>query len=193
VSITTSSFSPFGMRTGRAFVIHCLISSHPFTLSEKTMNIRATLALITILSLSSALGGCAAATSDESSVASDQQAETGATTPTTVDQPLAAAPYNGVCGSGYVVIDSLPLTGGTIYLTYNSGNGYNCVVTVRSSPGTPLPMDAYVGLSGNELNDDFGHYTTYAGPVYVHAPHQCIDWGGWIDNSFNHQPNSHCG
>lgn len=54
----------------------------------------------------------------------------------------SALAYNGVCGSGYQVIDSQSVTGGTVYLTYNSSTGKNCVVTTRSTPGSRLAMCA---------------------------------------------------
>ncbi|MFE0459577.1 spore-associated protein A [Kitasatospora sp. NPDC058965] len=105
----------------------------------------------------------------------------------------AAASYNGACGSGYSVIDTLPLAEGTIFLTYNSSNGYNCVVTIRSNPSSYLKsMDAGIRLSGGTWVEDNNFYTTYAGPVRVHAPHSCIDWQGSIDGEINNQFNSHC-
>ncbi len=104
-----------------------------------------------------------------------------------------AASYNGACGSGYSVIDSLPLAEGTVFLTYNSSNGYNCVVTVRSNPSSYLKsMDAGIRLSGGTWIEDSSFYTTYAGPVRLHAPHACIDWQGSIDGEVNYQYNSHC-
>jgi hypothetical protein len=105
----------------------------------------------------------------------------------------SSAVYNGVCGSGYKVIDSGSVTGGTVYLTYNSSTGYNCVVTIRNTPGARLPMCAEVKLTGtSSWKFDCGNYTTYAGPVYVHAPHACIDWGGAINGSSLVEYNSHC-
>jgi hypothetical protein len=106
----------------------------------------------------------------------------------------SAAAYNGACGSGYSVIDSLPIsTTGTVYLTYNGTNGYNCVVTIRSNPGTAVFMLAAIELtgSGNWVRDK-GYYTTYAGPVYLHAAGQCIDWDGQIGSDANAEGNSHC-
>lgn len=105
-----------------------------------------------------------------------------------------AATYNWACGSSYVVIDSFGVTGGTVFLTYSSSTGDNCVVTVRNSPGGALPMDAAVKLSSASMwNEDFGNYTTYAGPVFVYAPHSCIDWGGGINGDYRYRYSSHCG
>jgi len=104
-----------------------------------------------------------------------------------------AASYNGVCGSGYGVIASHNLTGATIFLTYSGGTGDNCVVTIRNTPGTAEPMCAEVSLAGAPWNIDCGNYTTYAGPVYVHAAKQCIDWGGSYENSSWAEFDVHCG
>jgi hypothetical protein len=107
-----------------------------------------------------------------------------------------AATYNGACGSGYTVIDQLSLgTAGTVYLTYNSSTGKNCVVTVRTTPGTAIFMAAGIRLTGNPASevDDTGNYTTYAGPVYLYAKGHCIDWAGQIGSVYNEQDNSHCG
>ncbi|WP_433709542.1 hypothetical protein ACQP2U_24015 [Nocardia sp. CA-084685] len=91
----------------------------------------------------------------------------------------SAATYNGVCGPGYSVIDHHDLDGGTIFLTYN--NGWNCVVTVRNQPGQAEKMLASLNIFGSsDKHRDSGWYTTYAGPVFVNAPHQCVDWGGGI-------------
>ncbi|PJN29926.1 spore-associated protein A [Kitasatospora sp. CB02891] len=104
-----------------------------------------------------------------------------------------AASYNGACGSGYSVIDSLSVSGGTVFLTYNSGNGQNCVVTVRNSSGSAVFVDAGIKISGSSTwIHDGGNYTTYAGPVRVYAPGQCIDWYGTIASTAV-QYNSHCG
>ncbi|MEV6825014.1 spore-associated protein A [Amycolatopsis sp. NPDC051102] len=106
----------------------------------------------------------------------------------------SAATYNGVCGSGYGVKDQHSITGGTIFLTYSGSTGNNCVVTIRNTSGTAIYMDAFVRLTGAlNWNDDPGYWTTYAGPVYVHAPGRCIDWGGSIGSVTWAQYNSHCG
>jgi hypothetical protein len=101
--------------------------------------------------------------------------------------------YNGVCGPGYQVINSHSLTGSTVYLTYNSSTGKNCVVTVRSTSGSRLSMCAKVSRAYAPWISDCGSYTTYAGPVYVDARNACIDWGGSIGNSPYYQYNAHCG
>lgn len=92
----------------------------------------------------------------------------------------SAAPYNGVCGDGYTVLDSRDISGATVYVTYNASNGHNCVTTIRNNPGTAHPMGAGIrlGSDGPQITDE-GSFTTYAGPVYMHAPGQCVDWAGY--------------
>jgi hypothetical protein len=106
----------------------------------------------------------------------------------------SAATYNGACGSGYSVIDHHGLPGGTIFLTFSSSTGKNCVVTVRDTPGAAIYMDAFISLAGAPTwIDDPGYWTTYAGPVYVYAPGRCIDWGGDINHIWWADWNVHCG
>jgi len=99
--------------------------------------------------------------------------------------PASAATYNGACGTGYVVVNSaqVPASLGTVFLTYNSSNGYNCAVTIRNNPGTALPMNVGLRRAGNESSAQYdpGSYTTYAGPVYVYGSGSCMDWGGIIN------------
>ncbi|MFJ1709818.1 spore-associated protein A [Kitasatospora sp. NPDC088346] len=106
-----------------------------------------------------------------------------------------AASYNGVCGSGYQTIDHRDLNaGGTVWLTYNRSTGYNCVVTIRDSPGPALQMLAGLKLAGAPTWADLDekYYTTYAGPVYLYAPHSCIDWEGGIVDNISGGFDSHC-
>ncbi len=111
-----------------------------------------------------------------------------------------AASYGSECGAGYSVIDQMTVPNyGTVYLTYNSSNGYNCVVTDRDDPGTKLLMMAEIDLTsdvnsgGGNGQEDEGDYSTFAGPVYMYAPGECIDWGGSIDSVVEYQHDSHCG
>jgi hypothetical protein len=108
-------------------------------------------------------------------------------------QAAPAASYNGVCGSGYSVIDQHSITGATIFLTYSANTGRNCVVTVRNTSGSALPMDAEVSLAGAPWNIDQGNYTNYAGPVYVAAANKCIDWGGGFNGAGWDAYSVHCG
>jgi hypothetical protein len=104
------------------------------------------------------------------------------------------AAYNGVCGSGYKVVNSAPIgQKGTVYLTYNSAKGKNCVVTVRNAAGSPVPMFAYLYAYDGEYQEDVGDYTSYAGPVYVSARGKCVDWAGGIDNQSTWTYGSNCG
>ncbi|MFE2052759.1 spore-associated protein A [Streptomyces sp. NPDC059459] len=107
----------------------------------------------------------------------------------------ATAAYNGVCGSGYKVVNSMPVgSTGTVYLTYNSSTGRNCTVTIRNSAGTPKYMVAYVrNVDTSEEQYDAGEYRSYAGPVYVFARGACVEWGGVVDNLQAWNYGSNCG
>ncbi|MEU6293502.1 spore-associated protein [Streptomyces sp. NPDC046988] len=89
-----------------------------------------------------------------------------------------------VCGSGYKTVNSAAVgSRGTVYLTYNAANGRNCVATIRSTPGTATDMSAWVYVPDTEAYDeDYGKYTSYAGPTYVYGKGHCVDWGGSIGN-----------
>ncbi|WP_017581433.1 hypothetical protein [Nocardiopsis valliformis] len=108
--------------------------------------------------------------------------------------PAAAAPYNGVCGDGYNVVNSASITGGTIYLTYNNSNGKNCVVVVRSNAGAAMNMDAVLKRSNStSWTRDPGNWTMYAGPVHLEAAGQCVDWGGVIGDEWVVRNGTNCG
>ncbi|MFD7705809.1 spore-associated protein A [Streptomyces sp. NPDC059785] len=112
--------------------------------------------------------------------------------------PVAAAQaeYNGVCGTGYTVIDSTPVEDkGTVYVTYNKSTGKNCAVTVRNAPGEPVRMAITLGIDagrGAPYVMDNDVYTTYAGPVYLDARGECILWLGSIDGALG-SGHGHCG
>ncbi|GAA2594614.1 spore-associated protein A [Streptomyces tubercidicus] len=109
--------------------------------------------------------------------------------------PKAAA-YNGACGSGYSVVNSVPVTGkGTVYLTYSAKTGKNCVVTVRNSPGKRVSMYTYITATDGSSDwvYDSGQYTSYAGPVYLPGKGICVDWGGSIESVSVSVSGSNCG
>ncbi|MFE9912430.1 spore-associated protein A [Streptomyces clavifer] len=105
----------------------------------------------------------------------------------------AAVSPGSVCGSGYSVIDSHDLGAATVYLTYNSSNGYNCVTTIRDTSGSAIYMEASIRKSGGSWVSDGGSYATYAGPVYVNAPSTCIQWGGMYGQIHWQSGLEHCG
>lgn len=100
-----------------------------------------------------------------------------------------------VCGTGYNVVDSAALgSSGTVYLLYNNGNGYNCVVTMKStSLGTATAVTAYLEVQGSARITDSGNYGYYAGPVRAAAPGKCVKWGGKAGSSVYDSPFEHCG
>ena len=119
-----------------------------------------------------------------------------ATAPSASAATSGTGAYNGVCGSGYKVVNSAALGNvGTVYLTYNSSNGNNCVVTIRKDPGAPISMYAYLDNLDNPGYPayDSGEYTTYAGPVYRYARGSCVEWGGTIGNWNAFNMGSNCG
>ena len=89
---------------------------------------------------------------------------------------------SAICGSGYSVIDKAVSEGKYyMYLLYNSSNGKNCAVTLKqSSLGTKTLTDVYLLAENGTSDEDYGSYTSYAGPVYVSAANQCIEWGGFV-------------
>ncbi|WP_030355914.1 hypothetical protein [Streptomyces scopuliridis] len=100
----------------------------------------------------------------------------------------------GVCGSAYKTVNSAPIGSlGTVYLTYNSSNGKNCVATIRANPGAAKYMSAYIYVpDSDEWAGDSGNYTSYAGPAYVYGKGHCVSWGGSIDNVYVSVENSNC-
>ncbi|RKS09155.1 hypothetical protein DFP74_4884 [Nocardiopsis sp. Huas11] len=110
--------------------------------------------------------------------------------------PAAAATYNGACGSGYTQVNKieLPNNRGTTFLTYNGSTGNNCVVTVRTNPGTATHMEAFIRTTGSSTwKKDSGNFTTYAGPVYLSAAGRCVDWGGTIGTATLTEKATNCG
>ncbi|MGW7446646.1 spore-associated protein A [Kitasatospora sp. NPDC054795] len=116
--------------------------------------------------------------------------------PSRLGTDQAAAGYNGACGSGYRVIDSLRLESGAhIFLTY-SDSGYNCVVTVAEYPGSARSMDAWIQRTADNFEEvDRDLYRYYAGPVYANGRATCLNWGGFVEPAFTgeYQFRSHCG
>ncbi|MFF8555257.1 spore-associated protein A [Streptomyces sp. NPDC015501] len=107
----------------------------------------------------------------------------------------AAAQYNGACGSGYSVVNSAQIgTKGTVFLTYSSATGKNCVVTVRNAPGKAVHMTASLGFASPTTTvTDAGYYTTYAGPVYLDARGLCVTWRGEISGEVAGKNGTNCG
>jgi hypothetical protein len=106
-------------------------------------------------------------------------------------------PYSAeeVCGAGYDVIDSAALgSAGQVFLLYNSGNGYNCVTTIKyTSVGTPSAVSAFLEPQGSTRTTDSGSFSYYAGPVKRSAPNTCVKWGGSVGGTSYTSPFEHCG
>ncbi|MFG3410427.1 spore-associated protein [Streptomyces sp. NPDC048142] len=99
-----------------------------------------------------------------------------------------------VCGSGYKTVNSEPISSlGTVYLTYNSSNGQNCVATISNSPGTVKYMATHIEVPDTtERAVDAGFFRSYAGPAYVFGRGHCVNWGGTIDWAHVRVDNSNC-
>jgi serine/threonine-protein kinase len=129
---------------------------------------------------------------------------TGTTRPTpTATSTATTSPKNPytpgqVCGSGYQVIDSAPLTkSGTVvakvYLLYNSGNSYNCTVTLKStSVGTATTVSTYLEVQGSTRKTESGSFEYYAGPIRTKAAGVCVKWGGSTAGVSYGSPFEHC-
>ncbi|MEU9187757.1 spore-associated protein [Streptomyces sp. NPDC048484] len=116
---------------------------------------------------------------------------------TALAAPASAAPNTTpqkVCGSAYKTVNSAPVgSQGTVYLTYNASNGKNCVATIRNSPGTAVDISTWIQVPDTgDSADDYGQYTSYAGPAYVYGKGHCIDWGGSIKNVYVQVAGSNC-
>ncbi|MER5554821.1 spore-associated protein [Streptomyces sp. NPDC002793] len=116
---------------------------------------------------------------------------------TAVATTASAAPNvtpQGVCGKAYKTVNSVSVGSlGTVYLTYNSANGQNCVATIRTDPGSVKHMSTYIYVPAtDEWAGDDGNYTSYAGPAYVYGKGYCVSWGGNIDNVYVSVENSNC-
>lgn len=100
-----------------------------------------------------------------------------------------------VCGNGYKVVDQAAVTGGKVFLLYNSGNGNNCVTTIKSvSLGQETSTTAFLEVQGAARVTDKGNYGYYAGPVRKAAPGKCVKWGGQVGASGGYTSGfEHCG
>ncbi|WP_435872525.1 protein kinase domain-containing protein [Micromonospora globbae] len=115
-------------------------------------------------------------------------------------KPERSNPYTAtqVCGSGYQVIDQATLSSGgrrtgRVYLLYNAGNGYNCVVTLKDTAvGTATAASAFLEVKGQSRKTDSGSFDYYAGPVRASAAGTCVRWGGSTGGASYTSPFEHC-
>ncbi|GLY53480.1 M23 family metallopeptidase [Lentzea sp. NBRC 102530] len=98
------------------------------------------------------------------------------------------------CGDGYKVIDGANVTGGRVSLLYNASNGYNCVVTIKTTKiGSASDVGSFLEVQGDARTTDRGDYGYYAGPVKKKAPGKCVKWGGNAGSSTYTSAFEHCG
>jgi serine/threonine-protein kinase len=111
-----------------------------------------------------------------------------------------ANPYTAkqVCGSAFAVIDSVALksggvTVGKVVLMYNSANGKNCAVTLKTTQvGAASAASAYLEVQGGSRSTDSGSFQYYAGPVKASAAGVCVKWGGSVGGVAYDSPFEHC-
>ncbi|MEV7904625.1 spore-associated protein A [Streptomyces anulatus] len=152
---------------------------------------------MTIIRRASAIGAAVTAIACAATALAPAAAAAGpaAQRATAAPKAAAAAKYNGACGGGYSVVNSAQIgTKGTVFLTYNSATGKNCVVTVRTTPGKAVHMTASLGFASPTTTvSDTGYYTTYAGPVYLDARGLCVTWRGEISGEVAGKNGTNCG
>ncbi|HZE37917.1 MAG TPA: M23 family metallopeptidase [Stackebrandtia sp.] len=106
-------------------------------------------------------------------------------------------PYTAsdACGSGYKTVDSQALgKAGRVYLMYNSGNGYNCVATIKNtSIGKSSAASAFLEPKNGKRSTNSGSFKYYAGPVKKSAKKTCVKWGGSVGSSNYTSGFEHCG
>ncbi|MCC3777688.1 spore-associated protein A [Streptomyces sp. UNOB3_S3] len=109
----------------------------------------------------------------------------------------AAAAYNQECGTGYKQVNQIPIPDrGTVFLAYNATTGKNCVVTKRNgSAGSPLWVGSWIQRDKDlkSKQEQYGFFTSYAGPVHLDAKGKCVDWGGEIDGYVVARYKTNCG
>lgn len=115
---------------------------------------------------------------------------TGSAPPPDSGNPYSAA---GICGSGYGVVDSQKVSGATVFLLYDGGSGYNCVVTLADADKGAVSMNATLAVQGGSSGSDPGSYHWYAGPVRFKAPDSCVKWGGQYRTASYTSGWEHCG
>lgn len=122
---------------------------------------------------------------------------------TTLVAGAAPAGATGPCGSSYSRVGVYAISRGdgtrtgTLEVYYSSSTGKNCALTYGYGAYADTKSWKRVTISrgdGSGEDTDAGQYKTYAGPVYVSAPGQCIDVAGtvpdWVTRELN---NVHCG
>lgn len=117
-----------------------------------------------------------------------------------ITAPTASAAGYG-CSGNLVGTWDVKTSGGTIYgyyyVYYDSATGYNCAVTVKNAAGgaghsdtTEAQINRCSQTSPGSTctvpgpgPDDIGLYSSYAGPVKVYSPKNCITGFGLIYNN----------
>lgn len=115
--------------------------------------------------------------------------------------PPAKNPYTAeqVCnsgsGSGYKVQRSSAFKGGRVYQLYSASSKNNCVVTMKTAnvgKGTNV-WTRLQSQRGGKTASDSGSFKYYAGPVYLHAPGDCVRYSGGASGASTSAGWANCG
>lgn len=124
--------------------------------------------------------------------------------------PMAYAGGYGCSGS---LIDTYPVkspvnTLSHVYLYYDSSTGYNCAVNVKTAYYSQFTFETGIEMynqtlaednvrPGVNVDDDYGDYKYYAGPVRVKGKGMCIsliaDTYYYDEHARAYYPGQHCG
>lgn len=95
------------------------------------------------------------------------------------------------CGSGYSLVNdgtrAVTTTSGSIWgyvhLTYNSSNGYNCVVTRKTAyHGTPSRVRAELTVQNVGTYTNIDNAASHWESVQAYGRGHCVQYFGWVWN-----------
>ncbi|MFF0868885.1 spore-associated protein A [Nonomuraea sp. NPDC003560] len=98
-----------------------------------------------------------------------------------------AASADVYCGDGYKVVHQSEMHNytkvwGTVYLTYNSSTGKNCVTVVKSNyVGTSTWTNVTLTVQGGSSYGVSETVKYYGGPVYASAKGACVKYSAVIE------------
>lgn len=114
---------------------------------------------------------------------------TGLATPATAHTANEAILYG--CGSGYSLVSdgvravttTSGSTWGYVYLTYNSSNGYNCVVTRKTAyHGTASRVRAELTVQNLGTYTNIDNAALHWESVKAYGRGHCVQYFGWVWN-----------
>ncbi|GAA4620855.1 hypothetical protein GCM10023196_006460 [Actinoallomurus vinaceus] len=107
--------------------------------------------------------------------------------------PAASAdPTASICGSNYHTVygpkweySYYNVYAGDVYIAYNASNGYNCAYfyigdsTTKGSLGWQHAIQIKSANGGSSVVNA-GRFNSFAGPVYVYSPSDCVKAVGYV-------------